>query len=137
MTTIASHFLIIIKQSGPYHGIMWHMTIHAGIISDISTHPFRLTTVTGIIYALIIEGVISFVPAVISKMTISYHLRMMYLKILDDGDRAQIFRRLNIDFSEYTAWKLWAIMIVVTIVLLALTSLVVTSREYNKNQPGQ
>jgi len=103
---------------------------YAAIYLMLGTLFTKRSMVICVAYTLIFELVVSFVPALINKFTIQYRLRALYIEWAGI-DMTQAGNDFPMDiFGEAPAWQHVSVLVVYAMVLVAVATLLVRSREY-------
>lgn len=107
--------------------------VHAALYLFIGAMFYRRTMVAAVLYTIIVEGVISFIPALVNQFTINYRLRGLLADWM--GWEEARSRAENIFGSEPASMHLM-ILAIMTIALLAASMYRVERAEYPTQQEG-
>lgn len=106
---------------------------HAALFVAIGTVCYRRTMVAAVLYTVVVEYVLSFIPAVINKVTINYRLRAL----LYDWMQWDTAQNVSIDYFGYeTASTHIVSLLIATLLLLGLAFYRVQHTEYPTQQEG-
>ncbi len=100
---------------------------YAALYTLIGVALFRRATVLAVVYSLIIEGAVSWVPATINKITVSYRLRTLLAEWIETDRIRQAFPA---GFGEGPAWQHLLVLAFYAVILMTIATLIVRSREY-------
>lgn len=107
--------------------------VHAALYVLIGAVFYRRTMVAAVFYTLLIEGAVSFIPALINKATINYRLRGLMANWMEwDEARSQAE---NIFGSESVSTHLMALLVIL-VLFLAVALWKVETTEYPTQQEG-
>lgn len=90
---------------------------------------FRRATVVAVVYSFVLEGLISFVPATVNQVTISYRLRTL-LADWTIVDRVRSNPNTQMFLGQEAVWLNVSLLLLYSTVLLALSVLMIRTREY-------
>ena len=82
-----------------------------------------------VVYSLLLEGLVSWVPATVNKFTVSYRLRSLLASWMD-LDRVTSLENMNMFFGTEPAWQHVLALFVYAGVFLLVAVYVVLRREY-------
>jgi ABC-type transport system involved in multi-copper enzyme maturation permease subunit len=106
---------------------------YAAIFLLLGTLMPRRAMVLAVAYTLIFELVISFVPAVINKLTVQYRLRALLVTWCDIPIRGERESGAMLLIGDAPAWQHIAILMVLTPALLVLSVAVLRWREFSSS----
>ncbi len=90
----------------------------------------------GIVHAVVVEGLVSFIPAAINKLTMNFHLRAIGFRITGITDLPPDLRQvLEMIMDESIPTALLALT-GLTLALLAASSYIITTRQFVVNEQG-
>lgn len=93
------------------------------------------STAAGLVYAVFVEGIVSMVPAVVSKLTVSHYLRTPYLKSIDPDLTSSFLVEVPGFMGNYSCWQVWTVALSVSAFCLALSGWIITHREFDVAKP--
>lgn len=106
---------------------------HAALFVAIGTVCYRRTMVAAVLYTLVVEYGVSFIPAVINKVTINYRLR----GLLYDWMEWEAAQNVSIDVFGYeTASTHVLSLLIATLLFLGISIYRVQHTEYPTQQEG-
>ncbi|HEX7901302.1 MAG TPA: hypothetical protein VF950_26320 [Planctomycetota bacterium] len=103
------------------------VTAYTAVFALIGTLFRNRPLVVGILYAFVVEGVLSFIPALINTITVTYYLRSVVVRALGlelPADLARLVGGASLLESS-------AVLLGIAAAALTLASAVVTRREYS------
>ncbi len=100
---------------------------YTSIFFVLGTFLPKYALIAGIVYGVIFELILSFIPAIINKMSISYYLR----SFLRSAIEIKVPQEVVSVVGELNPLSSVMILIAIAIVLLSVGILLVTVREYN------
>ncbi|MFN3192481.1 MAG: hypothetical protein ACE361_18355 [Aureliella sp.] len=109
--------------------VVFSSLAYAALYLMIGTAFFRRATIAAVVYSLILEGLISWIPATINQATVSYRLRTLLAdwtcvsKLRDDLDMAVLF-------GDEPTWVNILVLLAYALVFLGLSAYFVQTREY-------
>ena len=109
------------------------MLAYCGLYVALGVLLTKRPMMVGLIYALLMEGMLSFVPAVINKMSITYYVRSLALSIYGKPDLVLPPRVEGITGDASVAGSIFALCLFI-LGGLALASIVASLREYPANE---
>ena len=113
--------------------VMLSCVVHAALYLLIGAFFYRRTMVAAVLYTVLIEGVVSFIPALVNKFTINYRLRGLLADWMEwEEARTQAE---NIFGSEPASTHL-QILAIMVLVLLGAALYLVERTEYPTQQEG-
>lgn len=98
---------------------------YAALYLLIGAAVYRRATVVAVVFSLVLEGMVSWVPATINQFTVSYRLRSIVTKWMDI-----IPSGATVYFGEEPIWYNAGALIIYTILLLGVGLYLVQTREY-------
>lgn len=98
---------------------------YAALYLLIGTVFFRRATVLAFVYSMVVEGVVSLVPATINQFTVAYRLRSIVAEALSVSSEAT-----DLIFGDEPIWLNVLCLAGYTVVLLGVSLYVVRYREY-------
>lgn len=106
---------------------------HAALYLVIGTCFFRRTMVAAVLYTVVVEGVVSFIPALVNKFTINYRLRGLLAEWMGwDEARSQA----EVLFGSEPASTHLQVLAIMTVVLVGIAVYRVQTAEYPTQQEG-
>lgn len=91
---------------------------------------YRRATVVAVVYSLILEGIVSWVPATINQFTVSYRLRSLLTNWLQLDDRFGNNQNAQLIFGTESVWFTIGALILYTFMFLSFALFVIRTREY-------
>lgn len=103
---------------------------YAAVFLALGTLFTKRAMVISVAYTLVFELVVSFVPALINKLTVQYRLRALFIH-WSGIDVSQLSKDSPMDlFSSAPAWQHVAILLVYIVVMLVISVALVRGRDY-------
>ena len=109
--------------------VVFSSVCYAALYLFIGAAVYRRATVIAVVYSLILEGVVSWVPATIKQLTVSYRLRSILLEWM----ALEEFRtdpEMQFLLGNEPAWFNLCVLLIYAVLLLGLALYVVRNREY-------
>ncbi len=102
---------------------------YGALLTLIGTIIQKRAMVVAIVYLVLVEGVLTFVPATINKFTVGFRLLALLFKWMEYENRPET-QELKILFGESSAWSHVAVLTIYSIVLLTVALLRVRAGGY-------
>ncbi len=109
--------------------VMLSSLCYAALFLFIGVTVYRRATVVAVVYSLVLEGLVSWIPATIHEITVSYRLRSLFAMWVDIGEMLDE-PNARILFSEQSAWLNVAALLCYALILLSLSIAIIRRREY-------
>ncbi|MEQ8790377.1 MAG: hypothetical protein RIC55_29045 [Pirellulaceae bacterium] len=94
----------------------------------------RISMALALVYALVLEGVVATIPAVVNQITIRYRLQSIFVDWRGDGWNLEQLRETVA--SPEPVWQQVTVVVVATLVLLAAAVVVTRMRELARPERG-
>ncbi len=102
---------------------------YAALYLAIGALAFRRATVVAVVYSLLLEGLISWIPATVNQLTVSYRLRALLIGWLTP-DMSQLPEDALLVFGTEPIWFNIACLFIFTAVCMFIALLTIHQREY-------
>lgn len=102
---------------------------YAALYLLIGASMFRRATVVAVVYSLVVEGLVSWIPATINQLTVSYRLRSLLMRWMD-LDPTQMDSSGAYLFGTEAVWFSVLCLVAYALIGLGIATYIIRNREY-------